>query len=224
MEFIYNNNHTDKKIKDIKAQIRLRMNGIAADQMKVSGLVYKQNFGVSIPHLKDLAKNIEPNHDLALRLWFLGIRETMILATMIEPIEKMDIHMAKEWIKNLTQTEIIEIICMNLFSKIACRKELSLECIKSENQWEIITGYLIAARCYNDYSINEVNHFISRAHDLIPSDNLHIYKAIATGLSRFCRKNTEIKNTIMEAVKSFPDNEKSVNYIVNEINQEIDLE
>lgn len=223
MNFIYTNDEIDKQIKSIKADIRLRMNGVAADQMKDSGLIYKQNFGVSFLHLKELAKTIEPSHELAMRLWFLGIRETMILATLIEPTDKFDRKTASEWVKALQHTEIVEMTCMNLFSRLPYRKELSLECLQSEQIWTQITGFILAARCFSLYGMDEINQIITRAREIASTNNYHLYKSIALCLSRLVRHSETAKEIILTALSEMDSDQPSTRYIRNEVQQEINF-
>jgi 3-methyladenine DNA glycosylase AlkD len=46
-------------------------------------------FGVSLPELRALAKQIGPDHDLALALWDTGVREARILAALIDERDRV---------------------------------------------------------------------------------------------------------------------------------------
>ena len=76
-----------EQLKEIKTQFRLSMNGVVSQSMREKGLNYKLNFGVELPRLKQIAAEIEKNHDLAQVLWKEEIRESKILAAMLQPIE-----------------------------------------------------------------------------------------------------------------------------------------
>ena len=41
-----------QRLKDIKTQLRLSMNGAVSQSMREKGLVYKLNFGVELPRIK----------------------------------------------------------------------------------------------------------------------------------------------------------------------------
>ena len=43
-----------QRLKDIKTQLRLSMNGAVSQSMREKGLVYKLNFGVELPRIKVL--------------------------------------------------------------------------------------------------------------------------------------------------------------------------
>jgi len=115
MEFIMDDPATEKIFQEIIAKVRLRKNGETVAQMKKMGLNYKMNWGVSIIHLRELAKNYEKNHLLALKLWNKGWRETMILATLLEVPEEMTENQMDFWTKSTETTEIIEQAVANLF-------------------------------------------------------------------------------------------------------------
>ena len=134
MKLYFTTENIDATITEIKQKLKLSMNGVTSDQMKSAGIHYRINYGVSIPRIKEIARDYQPNHDLAQRLWFLGIRETMILATILQPAETFNKNIAIEWISNFNQPEIVEQTCMNLLSKLPYWSELSLESIQSENR------------------------------------------------------------------------------------------
>ena len=74
MKFYISTPGLDTKISEIRRKIRLSMNGIVSEQMAQKGISYKINYGVSIPRIKEIAKDYAPDHDLAQRLWMLQIR------------------------------------------------------------------------------------------------------------------------------------------------------
>lgn len=207
---------------EILRQIRLSMNGIASEQMTKSGLIYKKNYGVSIPRIKEIASLYTPNHELAQQLWILRIRETMIMATLLEPIDKFTYEMAIDWMSQFNQIEIIEQSNMNLFSKLSYSDLLCQELITNKNNWFNITGFILAARIFEKLSDIQTKNISEQAIRLSETTDLHLYKAIGLCLSRFCRKNKEIATYIMKEIDSFSDKSSvSQQYISSEVKQEL---
>lgn len=207
---------------EILRQIRLSMNGIASEQMTKSGLIYKKNYGVSIPRIKEIASLYTPNHELAQQLWILQIRETMIMATLLEPIDKFTYEMAIDWMSQFNQIEIIEQSNMNLFSKLSYSDLLCQELITNKNNWFNITGFILAARIFEKLSDIQTKNISEQAIRLSETTDLHLYKAIGLCLSRFCRKNKEIATYIMKEIDSFSDKSSvSQQYISSEVKQEL---
>jgi len=222
MKFYLSNPELDAQIAQIRRVINLSMNGIVSDQMTNSGIKYKKNYGVSIPRIKEIAKSYAPNHDLAQRLWALQIRETMILATLLEPIDKFMPEIANEWVGGFNQIEIIEQSCMNLFSKLPFVVELAKDWIRSENSWIQITGYVLAARTFDKFNANEIMEIVRLIVDNSEKTEFHQYKSMSLCLSRFCRKDKEIATYILKQIEPFS---KSLSigqqFIFTEVKQEI---
>jgi 3-methyladenine DNA glycosylase AlkD len=222
MKFYITNPELDSKIDEIRRTIRLSMNGIVSDQMKNRGIIYKKNYGVSIPRIKEIAKKHTPNHDLAQRLWLLQIRETMIMATLLEPNDKFSPELAQEWVESFNQIEIIEQSCMNLFCKLPFASTLVTNWIQSDKLWIQITGYILAARLVDKLSIGEMNEIVNKAIDSSATDELHLYKSMALCLSRFCRKDKEIATYILKGIEAFSQNSSiGQQCIFNEVKQEM---
>ena len=57
-------------------------------------------FGVRLPVMRKMAKEIGIDHKLALELWTSGYREGRILAGIIADIEKTDKKLMDKWIKD----------------------------------------------------------------------------------------------------------------------------
>ena len=222
MKYTLANPVLDSQIVEIKGKIRLSMNGIVSGQMVQNGIIYKKNFGVSIPRIKEIATLYTPNHDLAQRLWDLQIRETMILATLLEPKESFNVQFAREMAGSFHQIEIVEQASMNLFSKVNQSAALSKEWIQSDMEWIQITGFMVAARIYDLLTKKDIEIIIQEALKLAVTDNFHLYKAVGLCLSRFCRKDTETSAYILKEIEALSQKTSmGEQYISTEVKQEI---
>lgn len=222
MKFFIENNELDNSIQVIRRKIRTLMNGVVADSMKEKGLVYKQNFGVDLPHLRELAKKYTANHDLAQRLWALQIRETMIMATLIQPKDSFSESTAEEWLQSVTNIELAEQISMNLLSKLPYKNQFCLKLIKKDESWSRITGFTLSARLWSELEIEQAKELVRLAVENSESDNFYLYKAVSSSLSRLCRRDKEIMTYVQQQVKTFEHSDKlSQQYIVGEIANEI---
>jgi len=222
MTFYISNPKLDDQITEIRRKIRLSMNGIVSEKMTASGIIYKKNYGVTIPRIKEIAQTYIPNHDLAQRLWLLQIRETMIMATLLEPVDKFTPELAQEWVESFHQIEIIEQACMNLFCKLPFATTLATRWIYSEKVWIQITGCILAARIPIKFNQDEIIEFVKKTINLSTTEEMHLYKSIALCLSRFCRRNNKTATYIQKEIDKFA--ESSIighQFICNEVKQEI---
>ena len=65
----------DERLQKIRKRLRLAMNGTISASMREKGNVYKLYFGVPIPELRLIAKEYEPNAELAEMMWQEDTRE-----------------------------------------------------------------------------------------------------------------------------------------------------
>lgn len=224
MNFYISNPELDNTINEIKRKFKLSMNGITADYMKNSGIIYKLNFGVSIPRIKEIAQGYKPNSDLADRLWVIGIRETMIMSTLIQPIEGFKIEKAMSRIDGTDKMELVEQLSMNLLAKLPYATTLCTQCINSPRLWTQITGFMLLLRIYQQFSKSELIQLIDKTFELTNTDEFHLYKAIGLSLSRCCRKDASVAAYILEKIKMKADKDSdALRYIANELKQETEF-
>lgn len=81
------------------------------------GITPQRAFGVNIPELRQLAKQIGKDHSLALQLWADDTRETRILAGMIEDPRQLTESQMEEWASDFDYWEICDQVVANLFER-----------------------------------------------------------------------------------------------------------
>ena len=91
-----------------------------ADPSKLEGMarfaiLTDQRLGLSIYDLRRIAKDIEPDHQLALDLWQTGILDARILASMIDIPEQATDDQLEAWVKDFNSWDICDQVCDNLF-------------------------------------------------------------------------------------------------------------
>ncbi len=221
-KFYLGNPEIDETIKTIRRKIRLLKNGEVAESMREKGLHYKINWGASLLHLKEIASELEPNHDLAIRLWDFKHRETMILATMLEPIESFDKKQFDKWLIDINNIELVEQINMNLLAKHPEKLKWSIKLIQTDQLWHQIIGFSLITRISREISIEETEVLTDRAVILGKTDEYFLYRAIATALSRICRNGKNHIEMIKNKTSKLCDAETiSTQFICNEIENEI---
>jgi len=94
-----------------------------ADPEAVSGMARfginpENTYGVSIPNLRRLAKEIGKDHTLAQQLWASGIHEARILASMIDRPEEVSDKQLEVWVNDFDSWDVCDQVCMNLFEKV----------------------------------------------------------------------------------------------------------
>lgn len=109
------------------------------------GIRPENNFGVKIPPLRKLGKQIGTDHKLAGILWKAGYRETRILASLVGDVEKITDKQMDSWARDFNHWEICDQTCMNLFHRMKNAPEKAIEWSKTEPEQLKRAGYALMA-------------------------------------------------------------------------------
>ena len=183
-----------EQLKDIKTQFRLAMNGAVSQSMREKGLVYKLNFGVELPRIKQIASRYEKNHDLAQALWKEDIRECKILAALLQPVETFYPEIADIWVESIRNIEIAELTSMNLFRHLPYAPAKSLQWMADEHEYVQVCGFLTAARLLmqkGDLNERAENELLDQATTAFLSGPYHVRNAAAAVIRRFMQHSEE---------------------------------
>lgn len=85
--------------------------------MKRFGIDTAQAIGVSIPTLRNIAKKLRYNHELAQQLWNTQIHEARILASMVDDPAQVTIKQITAWVNDFNSWDICDQVCGNLFDR-----------------------------------------------------------------------------------------------------------
>ena len=108
------------------------MNGVVSTSMREMGIVYKLNFGVALPEVREIASSHTPDPELGAALWKEDVRELKILATFLQPADDLTEEMAWQWVKEIPYLEIAEQCSRNLFWKLSFAGRWVTELVKAD--------------------------------------------------------------------------------------------
>ena len=110
------------------------------------GIGVKGAYGVKVPAMRALAKEIGRDHELAELLWRHGVRETMVVATLVADPQRVDESLMERWVVDFADWEVCDQCCVNLFGRtpLACAK--ALEWSAREAEFVKRAGFVLMAR------------------------------------------------------------------------------
>ena len=79
------------------------------------GIVVDRALGVSIPHLRRIARAHRGDHALALDLWETEIHEARILASMVDDARRVTRAQMETWVADVDSWDLCDQLCTNLF-------------------------------------------------------------------------------------------------------------
>jgi hypothetical protein len=164
MQFTVYDEEVERQVKEIRKLVRLSMDGSVSESM--ASLGYKLNWGVSIPRIKELASRFGKDARLAMRLWNIGHRETMIIATLLMPENGCPESVAQAWAEDINNSELAEQCCRNLFVRLSYADKLAELCYnKPDSPHTKEVAYRLASKfimkgssCGNDFSESLINN------------------------------------------------------------------
>lgn len=101
--------------------------------------------GISIPKLRILAKEIDNNHSLALKLWSSNIREARILAALIEEPKKVTERQMEKWVIDFDSWDVCDQVCGNLFDKTPYAYKKAVAWSKRKEEFVKRAGFVLMA-------------------------------------------------------------------------------
>ncbi len=110
------------------------------------GINPENTYGVSIPNLRAMAKEIKRDHALAQQLWASRIHEARILASMIDSPEMVTGEQLEKWVKDFDSWDVCDQCCMNLFEKTGFAYQKAVEWSSNDTEFIKRAGFVLMAR------------------------------------------------------------------------------
>jgi 3-methyladenine DNA glycosylase AlkD len=131
--------------KEILNKLRSLSNPEAVAGMARFGINPKNTYGVSIPVLRKMAKQIGKNHLLAQQLWVSGVHEARILAGIIDDPEMVTERQMESWVKDFDSWDVCDQVCSNLFDQTRFAHKKAIEWSKRDEEFVKRAGFVLMA-------------------------------------------------------------------------------
>lgn len=172
------------------------------------GIVTKKAFGVSAPVLKALAKDIkkqaEDRHQLALELWETGIHEARAVAYLMDDPKKVTEAQMDSWVKDFDNWAICDGTCGHLF----CRTEFAYRKVFewSERDEEFIKRagiVLIAWLAVHDKKADDarIAQFLPLLEKYADDERNFVKKAVNWSLRQIGKRNANLNQRARETAE-----------------------
>jgi len=130
---------------DILEKLRSLSDPKAVEGMARFGINPKNTYGVSIPNLRKIAKEVGTNHILAKKLWESGIHEARILACMIDTPNLVTKEQLERWVNDFDSWDVCDQCCSNLFDKTEFAFQKAVEWSKRNEEFVKRAGFVLMA-------------------------------------------------------------------------------
>lgn len=117
----------------------------AVEGMARFGISTNKAFGVSTPVLRQMAREIGKNHDLAQGLWATGILEARGIAALIDEPSRVTERQMEQWVKEFDNWAVCDGCCMNLFDKTIFAWKKAVEWSRRKEEYEKRAAFALMA-------------------------------------------------------------------------------
>ena len=168
------------------------------------GISPENAYGISIPVLRKMAREIGKDHRLALQLWESGIREPRILASMIDDPKIVAEEQMEEWVKDFSYWEICDQCCMNLFKKTDFAYQKCFQWTSRAEEFIKRAGFVIMA-CL---AVSDKKADDERFEEFLPimireagDGRNYVKKAVNWALRQIGKRNLSLNGKAIEAAR-----------------------
>jgi len=182
-------------------------------------------FGISIPEVRKIGKEIGRDHELALRLFDSEIHEARILASIVAEPEKLTEQQIEKWIKTFDSWDVVDQICMNIFdkSKIAVKKIPEFAKRSPEFEKRVAFALIAALASHNKKTSDEdfIKYFLLIKKAATDERNF-VKKAVNWALRGIGKRNLKLNKEAVKFAREIQKIEsKSAKWIANDAIREL---
>ncbi|MFH0954180.1 MAG: DNA alkylation repair protein, partial [Verrucomicrobiota bacterium] len=109
------------------------------------GISTKGTLGVSVPALRQMAKEIGTDHQLAGQLWASGIHEARMLAGFIDDPEQVTEKQLERWVRDFDSWDVCDLVCSDLFDRTEYAWRKAVEWSRREEEFVKRSGFVLMA-------------------------------------------------------------------------------
>ena len=192
-------------------KIRKQMNGAVLDTFRYYGAKYGMNYGVALHSLREMAREMGCDDDLAHFLYRQQVREWQIIALWIADAASVNVEQFDHWAAGIINSEIAEQAAQGLLSKIEQIDILLESWCSGENELLAYAALLAASRS-EKVSVEAVQSAVNKSINTFSDNHLAVQGTVAL-LSAQIAKN----RALVEAVLATLPNNKSAAAVREEI-------
>jgi len=219
-----------KKSKDILKRLKSLGSLKNKEGMARFGINPQKNYGVTIPDLRRMAKEIGKDHPLALELWKSGIHEARILASMIDDWKKISEKQMDRWVSDFDSWDVCDQCCLNVLDKVKFVNQKIKSYSKAKEEFVKRTAFtLIACLAVHDKELkdSDFEKYFEIIKKAATDERNFVRKAVNWALRQIGKRNKSLNKKAIriaqEILKTYKDN-KTANWIANDTLRELKSE
>jgi 3-methyladenine DNA glycosylase AlkD len=184
-------------------------------------------FGVALPVLRSIAKRVGPDHRLALELWRIPVRETRILASLIDDPERVTDAQMDRWAKTFDSWEICDQCCQNLFWRTPLALAKVLAWTRRPEELVMRAGLVLVALLAVHDKQTDDDTFVGLLPTLIAAaedERAGVHKGASWALRQTGKRNDQLRRRVLDAVApSVESDNRASRWVADDVLRELGL-
>ncbi|MGB0176045.1 MAG: DNA alkylation repair protein, partial [Owenweeksia sp.] len=101
-----------RSVEEILQRLAAEADPARAKSLSHFGVTAHKAFGIRLPVLRKMAKDIGKDHDLALALWDEGHHECKLLATLVADPKRATLNQMDKWVGEIYSWDVCDQLCI----------------------------------------------------------------------------------------------------------------
>lgn len=210
---------------EVLKKLKFMSNPKNVEGMTRFGINPKNTYGVSMPELRKMGKEIGKDHVLAQQLWKSGIHEARILAGLVDDPKLVSDKQMESWVRDFDSWDVCDQVVMNLFDKTEFAYSKVIEWSSKKEEFVKRAAFaLMASLAVHDKKAKdeEFLKFLPIIKRESTDERNFVRKAVNWALRQIGKRN---KNLQREAIKTAREiqmmNSKSAKWIASDAIREL---
>lgn len=199
-----------------------------AFKQKKFGVVSNNALGIYHKDLKEIAKKVGKNNDLAQELFDTGIYEARLLCSKLFKPKEVTEALMEKWVLTFENWEICDSFSMGIFARSPFAISKAIEWSSRTAEFEKRASFAtIAGYCMADKKADNVvfEQFFPLLYQAANDDRLYVKKAVNWALRSIGKRNVDLNKKAIDVAKEIAALEyKSAKWIAKDALQELQKE
>lgn len=216
------------ELKDIILELESLSNPEDIAGMARFGIKANKAYGVRMPELTRIAREVGKNHELAEELWRHGYTETRILACMVDDPKQVTEEQMDRWTLEFNSWDVCDQCCMKLFRKTPYAYQKIGEWSTREEEFvkraafTLIATLAVHDKKADDEKFEELFHLIIRESG---DERNFVKKAVNWALRQIGKRNLDLNSKAIKIAKEIGQlDSKSAKWIAKDALRELESE
>jgi len=189
---------------EVLERLKSMSNPEAVAGMARYGISTENTYGVSIPNLRKMGKEIGADHELARQLWASGIHEARILASMVDDPKMVTEKQLESWANDFDSWDVCDQCCMNLLEKTEFAYQKAVEWSSNDKEFIKRAGFVLMARlAVSDKKANDTQFepFLPLIKREAGDNRNFVKKAVNWALRQIGKRNLNLNRRAIETAR-----------------------